>query len=130
MPNWKHPCLKCKNCVRKNQKYLTCLTCKCRIHWKCSELQKSEFYQFKNRKKHFYCAGSFCKQSCDLPQKNVAHVPLQQSSPDISPNHNYPCIVCEIEVESCQKGIQCNICTNWVHLVCTDLTESQYTVSC
>ena len=42
------------------------------------------------------------------------------------PNWKYPCIECKKPVKTNQKGLQCNICTKWVHFRCTDLSEDQY----
>ena len=41
-----------------------------------------------------------------------------------NPKWKYPCIECAKPVKSNQKGIECSICNKWVHLKCTDLTDS------
>ena len=42
------------------------------------------------------------------------------------PNWKYPCTQCNKPVKTNQKGLQCNDCLMWVHVKCTDLTETQY----
>ena len=42
------------------------------------------------------------------------------------PNWKYPCIKCSKPVKNNQKGLECNVCSKWLHFKCTDLTEAQY----
>ena len=42
------------------------------------------------------------------------------------PNWKYPCVSCTKPVKKNQKGLECNVCKLWVHLKCTDLTETEY----
>ena len=42
------------------------------------------------------------------------------------PNWKYPCSKCNKPVKCNQKGLECNVCTTWVHFKCTDLSEVQY----
>ena len=42
------------------------------------------------------------------------------------PNWKFPCLSCAKPVKINQKGIECNACKIWVHLKCTDLSETQY----
>ena len=42
------------------------------------------------------------------------------------PNWKYPCLNCTKPVKTNQKGLECNICTKWVHFKCTELNELQY----
>ena len=42
------------------------------------------------------------------------------------PNWKYPCLECDKPVKKNQIGIECNICSKWVHLKCTNLNEIQY----
>ena len=43
-----------------------------------------------------------------------------------NPKWKFPCIECAKPVKSNQKGIECSTCIKWVHLKCTNLTQSQY----
>ena len=45
MPNWKFPCVKCKNCVRTNQKSVCCDLCNNWVHFKCTNLSVEQFEQ-------------------------------------------------------------------------------------
>ena len=55
-PKWKNPCIKCEKCARIDQKFLTCTTCKKRIHQKCIDsLSENDFQRFKNNESIFHC---------------------------------------------------------------------------
>ena len=118
MPNWKNPCQICKNCVRKNQKYLPCLECGKRTHFKCTELSLTEYYILKNGTPNFFC--HICKPLVNENANTQGSLLNNTSSID-------PCIECKIAVEDGQKAIMCDKCCKWVHLTCTDLSEDQYT---
>ena len=42
------------------------------------------------------------------------------------PNWKFPCIKCSKPVKINQKGLECINCVKWIHLKCTNLTETQY----
>ena len=43
MPNYKYPCIECKNAVKSNQLGLYCEICKLWIHFKCSNLTRAHY---------------------------------------------------------------------------------------
>ena len=98
---WKFPCVKCGSCVRKDQKFVNCHICKRRVHFKCSELTKDQFFSIKKCKSRFTC------NECESPA---------------------PCLKCNDPVCYNDKALQCNGCNKWVHFTCTELTEAQFNI--
>jgi len=41
-----------------------------------------------------------------------------------------PCGVCDVNVDTAGKGIECEICKVWFHPRCVDLTDNEYEVLC
>ena len=136
MPNWKHPCSICKNCVKKNNKILTCKTSKFRVHLKCTKLSKNDFYKCKYRGTSFQCVScaeqpyTNVDESTQLSIRNMTNAnSCEHDNTNIlnsSQTSIFPCIECSCPVDFGQRAIECGDCSRWVHLNCTDLNEDQF----
>ena len=118
-PNWKFPCIICKKCARKDQKFFTCPSCKKRVHLKCIVLSDEEYHSYVNG------VYIFCCVECKPVENNTNNAP-GSPSPDTPQNVEFPCVACNSPVDHNHTALMCDTCTRWVHHSCTDLSQDQY----
>ena len=121
MPNWQYPCSVCAKCVRKNQKYLECTSCKKRTHLKCTHLSNSN--------SRFLC------KSCSTFSSSTSSTSFRNSNLDY--NRKTSCLSLKNFVhcgilscpDNCNENserIFCVVCFKWFHYKCKKLSKKAY----
>lgn len=92
-------CIHCLKVVLNNQNCIQCDECNKWIHQKCSNISAKKFKIYTDdHSQYFYC--DYCQF--------------------------YKCTKCRKHVYDNEKGVCCDICDNWLHQKCTNLTVKEY----
>ena len=117
-------CLVCKKYV--NSDCICCNICDQWLHFRCSNLSKSQFILLSQSNEPYFCYSCLMQVIPSSLVNKKEFNDLYVYNNNNNKKLKYPCQVCNNACKISQNCIQCNLCNVWTHFKCSALTSNQF----
>ena len=117
-------CLVCKKYV--NSDCICCNICDQWLHFRCSNLSKSQFFLLSQSNEPYFCYSCLMQVIPFSLVNKKEFNDLYVCNKNDNKKLKYPCQVCNNACKISQNCIQCNLCNVWTHFKCSALTSNQF----
>ena len=111
------PCGTCGRAVQSNHRGVCCDECNKWYHIRCANIPSSDYTSLSNTSETWVCTD------CNGQRTQNYHLG------DIESNRGcirFPCGTCGRAIQTNHRGICCDECNKWYHVICANIADSHY----